>query len=267
MLWPHLGLLWIRHTGDGAAAAERESWEVERRAQMHFLCEWRSNVPGGRSFSAPFCDDPDMPIGKALVAYDAWWGHVFEGRDLDAGNGYRQRFKEEWADSETLKQLRALESQKIQARLKEEKDREERLYREALAKVVAEREQREQAERDEARERAAAAKRHAKALEANIASKAGQMTETQLCAAWRSHSSPAARAEIAKRALFTDAECALLFNHQIAIGMSERVLLCTWGDTRVNSTIIATRTHRQYVYPGTWVYVENGVITSLQTSR
>ncbi len=127
LVWVAIGLAVL----GTAAAAERESWEVERRAQMHFLCEWRSNVPGGRSFSAPFCDDPDMPIGKALIAYDAWWGHVFEGRDLDAGNSYRQRFKEEWADSETLKQLRALESERIQARLKEEKDREEKLNKEA----------------------------------------------------------------------------------------------------------------------------------------
>jgi len=176
-------------------------------------------------------------------------------------------FKEEWADSETLKQLRALESERNQTRLKEQKDRQESLNKEVLAKVVAEREQREQAEREEARERAAATKRRAIALEANVASTAGQMTETQLCAAWRSSSSPAARAEIARRALFTDAERARLFNHQIAIGMSERGLLCAWGDTHVNSTITASRTDRQYVYPSTWVYVENGVITSLQTSR
>ena len=56
----------------------------------------------------------------------------------------------------------------------------------------------------------------------------------------------------------------------IAIGMTRaEVLVSCWGKPqRVNTTRTASSDHEQFVYPGyNYVYLRNGVVTSIQTSR
>lgn len=56
----------------------------------------------------------------------------------------------------------------------------------------------------------------------------------------------------------------------VSIGMtSKQVLASCWGKPqRVNRTITAGMDHEQWVYPGyNYVYVRNGIVTSIQTSN
>lgn len=55
----------------------------------------------------------------------------------------------------------------------------------------------------------------------------------------------------------------------VAIGMSRaQVYASCWGKPKtVNQTTTATRNHEQMVYGGGYVYLDNGVVTSIQTSH
>jgi hypothetical protein len=55
----------------------------------------------------------------------------------------------------------------------------------------------------------------------------------------------------------------------VSIGMSkEQVYASCWGRPRkVNETITAGGRHEQWVYGGGYVYLTNGTVTSIQTSR
>jgi len=58
--------------------------------------------------------------------------------------------------------------------------------------------------------------------------------------------------------------------HGASIGMTtEQVLESTWGKPKkINETITAHGRHEQWVYPGyQYLYFDNGVLTSIQTSR
>jgi hypothetical protein len=53
---------------------------------------------------------------------------------------------------------------------------------------------------------------------------------------------------------------------KIKLGMSEQALLCSWGEPPggVHSSVGSWGVRKQYVYAGTYVYVENGKVTSWQ---
>lgn len=54
-----------------------------------------------------------------------------------------------------------------------------------------------------------------------------------------------------------------------SVGMTAvRVLSSCWGKpVRVNTTTTARGTHEQWVYGGGYLYLTDGVVTSIQTSR
>jgi hypothetical protein len=58
-------------------------------------------------------------------------------------------------------------------------------------------------------------------------------------------------------------------NNGVRIGMTaEEVRKSSWGKpTSINETITAGGKHEQWVYGGGHLYIENGVLTSIQTSR
>jgi hypothetical protein len=58
-------------------------------------------------------------------------------------------------------------------------------------------------------------------------------------------------------------------NNGVSIGMSaEQVRKSSWGEPKsINETITARGKHEQWVYGGGYLYLENGVLTSIQTSR
>ena len=55
----------------------------------------------------------------------------------------------------------------------------------------------------------------------------------------------------------------------VDIGMTaDAVRKSSWGKPqKVNSTITANGRHEQWVYGGGYLYLDNGVLTSIQTSR
>jgi hypothetical protein len=60
-------------------------------------------------------------------------------------------------------------------------------------------------------------------------------------------------------------EVALVRAQKIQLGMSEAALLCSWGrPERVNRSVGSWGEHKQYIYSGANVYVENGKVTSWQ---
>jgi hypothetical protein len=58
-------------------------------------------------------------------------------------------------------------------------------------------------------------------------------------------------------------------NNGVSIGMTaEQVRKSSWGKPKsINETITARGKHEQWVYGGGYLYLENGVLTSIQTSR
>lgn len=59
-----------------------------------------------------------------------------------------------------------------------------------------------------------------------------------------------------------------IMKQEIFRGMSESALVESWGKPReINSSVGSWGTHKQYVYWDDYVYVENGIVESWQTSR
>ncbi len=59
-----------------------------------------------------------------------------------------------------------------------------------------------------------------------------------------------------------------IMKQEIFRGMSESALVESWGKPQeINSSVGSWGTHKQYVYWGDYVYVENGIVESWQTSR
>ena len=95
-----------------------------------------------------------------------------------------------------------------------------------------------------------------------------------LCNAYAVSPTDSIRVEIQRRGIVPLYEWDLINRKRINIGMSEFGLVCSWGypfiSGRVNKSIGSWGTHKQYVYracrgcSGTYVYVENGFVTSWQ---
>ena len=60
----------------------------------------------------------------------------------------------------------------------------------------------------------------------------------------------------------------LVSERKVAVGMTAKMVQRSWGlPKRVNSSIHASSRFEQWVYESEYVYLENGLVTSLQTSR
>lgn len=67
---------------------------------------------------------------------------------------------------------------------------------------------------------------------------------------------------------FTDYEVEAIMSNQIYIGMSEEALIESWGKPdHINEDVGAWGVHKQYVYWGDYVYIENGKISSYSVRR
>jgi len=127
----------------------------------------------------------------------------------------------------------------------------------ARAKEIADRDRRNAAKREAQRD---AARRK------SFISSISTATESDLCAELRRQDAmQEAKTEALRRHLFTPDELTLIGTRKVAIGMSERSLLCSWGQPKdVHRTVYANSEHKQYVYSSAYIYVENGVVTSFQ---
>lgn len=72
--------------------------------------------------------------------------------------------------------------------------------------------------------------------------------------------------EIVSRGYFSQSELDLIDSKSIQMGMREEALICSWGrPSDVNKSVGSWGEHKQYVYGGgSYVYVENGRVTSWQ---
>ena len=60
----------------------------------------------------------------------------------------------------------------------------------------------------------------------------------------------------------------LITQGQIKIGMTEAELKLSWGKPKkINSTVVSGRASKQFVYYTHYVYVDNGIVTSFQSSK
>lgn len=60
----------------------------------------------------------------------------------------------------------------------------------------------------------------------------------------------------------------LITQGKIKIGMTESELILSWGlPKKVNETVVSGRANKQYVYYDQYVYVDNGLVTSFQSSK
>lgn len=99
-----------------------------------------------------------------------------------------------------------------------------------------------------------------------------QESDAALINAWAFDKSKNARTELERRGTFTAAEWQLIDQKKIAIGCRESVVYASWGSpTTVNTTTTSYGVHKQLVYSQQlmpqYVYVENGVVTSMQGSQ
>lgn len=67
---------------------------------------------------------------------------------------------------------------------------------------------------------------------------------------------------------WSESDIALIEAKKIRIGMTPEMVRMAWGNPRsVNETINAMGKHEQWVYRSSYVYFDDGVVTSIQTSR
>lgn len=60
----------------------------------------------------------------------------------------------------------------------------------------------------------------------------------------------------------------LICQKKIKIGFTEDELRWSWGSpNKINETTVSGRQHEQFVYSDQYVYVENGIVTSFQSSK
>ena len=101
--------------------------------------------------------------------------------------------------------------------------------------------------------------------EAKFNEKVGRMPSDDICRNYSKTRYKSGRAELTRRNALTSAEWILVDQRRIEVGMSELALLCSLGENKVNRTVTAGGTHKQYVYGfGVFVYVENGTVVGFQ---
>lgn len=236
-----------------AIFAQSEGWQEEERAKQAFLCNWRTaNIPASSAWPLPFCEQPNLPIGTALVEFDRWWGRVFENNKIEVGENLRNQFKADWMNSPSRAALLAKRA---------ESERQEEIRRSA----AAERQRAEAAAAEETR-RIEREKEIAQS-ERQFSAGVQKMSAEDLCLALHDTDSASARAELNRRKALTSTEWKLIDDTQIAIGLRETALLCSWGRSEVNRTVTAHSVWKQYVYGTTYVYVENGRVTAVQDRK
>jgi hypothetical protein len=93
------------------------------------------------------------------------------------------------------------------------------------------------------------------------------LPRTKLCDLIHSKSTASGLAgdELTRRKTFTTNDLRLVMRREINLGMSQEALLCSWGEPdRRNRTVTVAGEHIQWIYGKSYVYTENGIVTSYQ---
>lgn len=207
-----------------------------------FLCNWRKAYPEN-PIPLPACDDAKGIAGaparaRAIYEMQSWWQWMFNTK-MNAAVEIRGAFLDDWESAHNPIMERELRATRERASA-DRKENDARLHAELVAAQNA------------------------------FAKEAPAFTNEQLCV--KSHESgysEAALTELKRRGALKANEWKLISAREIAIGFSETALLCSWGaPAHINRTVTAAGTHKQYIYSeGTLVYVDNGLVTSLQDTQ
>ena len=102
-----------------------------------------------------------------------------------------------------------------------------------------------------------------------------KMTIPELCSEYRSQGSATYRArfkkavsaEIMKRNVWSKMEWDLIQRHRIAIGVSEKLVRCSWGEPiSVKTKTASHEVIRIMVYSNSYVYLNNDIVMTIQPS-
>src|SRR5262249_16891537 len=85
-----------------------------------------------------------------------------------------------------------------------------------------------------------------------------------LCIEYADAQPESVRQELVRRKMFSPDEWRLIKTKKVKIGMSELALVCSWGMTERNRSVLASGVHTQYVYDKSYVYVNGRQVTSFQ---
>ena len=102
-----------------------------------------------------------------------------------------------------------------------------------------------------------------------------KMSIPELCREYRSQGSTTYRArfkkvvsaEIMKRNVWSKMEWDLIQSHRIAIGVSEKLVRCSWGEPiSVNTKTASHEVIKRMVYSNRYVYINNDIVMTIQPS-
>lgn len=108
------------------------------------------------------------------------------------------------------------------------------------------------------------------AREAQAALDRSHQLQAELNASWPAYYRARARerAQARRNELARiDADCAKRGGAKIGMDAASVRKSCWGAPLRVNTTMNARATHEQWVYSGGYLYLDDGVVTSIQTSR
>lgn len=102
-----------------------------------------------------------------------------------------------------------------------------------------------------------------------------KMSIPELCSEYRSQGSTTYRSrfkkiagtELRKRKYWSKLEWGLIQDHRIAVGMSEKLVRCSWGEpTSVNTRAASHEVIRKLVYSKGHVHIYNDIVMAIQPS-
>jgi hypothetical protein len=92
-----------------------------------------------------------------------------------------------------------------------------------------------------------------------------KLATNEVCRWWRRREATVALDELKRRAAFAAIDIAEIKRGGFTIGMSEQAMVCSLGEpTDRNRTVNTAGTFTQHIYGRTYIYTENGIITSWQ---
>lgn len=102
-----------------------------------------------------------------------------------------------------------------------------------------------------------------------------KMSIPELCREYRSHGSTTYRArfkrvvsaEMMKRNVWSEMEWDLIQRHRIAVGVSEKLVRCSWGEpASVDTKTASHEVIKKMVYSNGYVYINNDIVTTILPS-
>jgi hypothetical protein len=79
---------------------------------------------------------------------------------------------------------------------------------------------------------------------------------------------PAVRQACEKNSDWDIDSCEAIDGNEITVGMNAEQVRLAWGNPkRINTTVLTNRTREQWVYGTNYVYFNDGIVSSMQSSR